>query len=75
MKINSKIAIGAGYGFAIVDSSVVKGVTLKNTNQLVKVNGEIYPLYKGQTYEDSRNIDDFLDGCDNEMNISTHIVN
>ena len=75
MKINSKIAIGAGYGFTIVDSSVAKGIALKNTNQLVKVNDEIYPLYKGQTYEDSRNIDDILDHSDDEMNILTHIVN
>ena len=75
MKTNSKIAIGAGYGFAIVNSSDVKGIALKNTNQLVKVNGEIYPLYKGQTYEDSRKIDNVLDNCDNEMNIPTHIVN
>lgn len=75
MKINSKIAIGAGYGFTIIDSPTVKGIALKNTNQFVKVNGEIYPLYKGQTYEDSRNIDDILDHCNNEMNILAHIVN
>lgn len=75
MKINSKIAIGAGYGFTIIDSPTVKGIALKNTNQFVKVNGEIYPLYKGQTYEDSRNIDYILDHCNNEMNILAHIVN
>lgn len=56
-----KIAVGAGYGFAVVPSECVKGISFKNTGQIVSVDGEVYPLYKGETYDDSRRIDAILD--------------
>lgn len=56
-----KIAVGAGYGFAVVPSEHVRGISLKNTGQIVSVDGGVYPLYKGKTYDDSRRIDAILD--------------
>lgn len=53
-KINTKIAVGVGYKFAVVNANAVKNIELQNTYVLVKVQDEVYPLYKGKTYEDSR---------------------
>ena len=70
-----KIAIGAGYGFAVVPSECVKGISLKNTGQIVSVDGEMYPLYKGETYEDSRQVDAILDSGEfEEYQISNCLV-
>ena len=59
--IESKIAVGVGYDFVIVSSEKVRGISLKNTWTPVKVDGEIYPLYKGAEYVDSAKIDVIMD--------------
>lgn len=75
MNIKTKIAVGAGYNFTITDTANVRGIAIKNTYQLVKVNGKVYPLHKGKTYEDSRKIAVVLDDCSNEMIIDEYLVN
>jgi hypothetical protein len=59
--IKVMIAVGVGYEFAIVNRDEVKNINLKNTYQIVSVDGLTYPVYKGTTYEDSRLVDDVLD--------------
>jgi hypothetical protein len=57
-----KVAVGVGYEFAILSSNLIKDIKLNSTETLVSVDGEVYPLYNGETYEDSRKIDEILDG-------------
>lgn len=42
-------------------------VNLIETGTKVEVNGEEFPLYKGETFEESRKIDDLLDSGDYEI--------
>ena len=74
MSIEVKVAVKVGYNFAIVDKSEVRGIKLKPSHTLVKVGDEIYPLNSGETYEDSRKLDDILD-CNTEYSISEYQVN
>ena len=59
--IEVKLAVGVGYEFAIINSDEVHGISLKNTHSLVSVNDEVYPLYKGETFNDSKKIDEIMD--------------
>ena len=59
--MNVKIAVAVGYYFAIVDSEDVKGIALKQSGELVSVNGESFMVYKGETFQDSQKIDDLMD--------------
>lgn len=60
--LDTKFAVGVGYEFIIVSGDLLCGIRLKNTHGLVAVNEEVYPLYKGETYDDSTKIDAIMDG-------------
>lgn len=76
MSIEVKIAVGVGEKFAIVNSSEIKHISLKNTNTLVTVDGETYPLYKGKTFAESQKVDDFFDNNPvTEKYINDHLAN
>lgn len=59
--IITKIAVGVGEVFAIVNSNEVRGISLKKTDTIVIVDDKAYCLYKGSTFDDSLKIDDLLD--------------
>lgn len=64
--ISKKIALGAGYYFAIVnDNDVSKDIKLYDTEVKINKDGVIYDLYKGNTFNDSRLIDNILDKYEN----------
>ena len=76
MSIECRIAIGVGTRFAIVSSHNVGHIALKNTNTLIKVDDETFPLHKGKTFEESCKVDDYFDTHSvKEMNIREHLVN
>lgn len=70
----NKIAVGVGYSFAIVNASEVAGISLKDTNQFVKVDDIVYSLYKGEAFADSQMLDAVLDNAAEEMSINSHLV-
>ncbi len=75
MSIELRLALGVGQKFAIVNGSKVGHIAIKNTHTLVKVDDEVFPLYKGKTYEDSRKVDEYFDNNSvKEMDINDHIV-
>lgn len=65
------VAVKVGYVFCIVPSTMVKGIELSNTNTLVDVEGNVYPLYCGKTYPDSRKVDALID----DNNLETYNIN
>ena len=74
MSINVKIALGVGRKFAIVDSSDVRHINLKNTGTIVYVDGDPYVLVKGNTFADSQKVDDFFDSNGvTELDIDKHL--
>lgn len=73
--ITCKVAVGVGYRFAIVDSRKVKHISLKWTGELVSVDKDVYPLYKGETFEESTKVDAVLNsGKYTELNIREHLT-
>jgi hypothetical protein len=69
------VAVGVGYNFAIVPAEKTRNIKLKKTDTLVKVDDLVYPLYKGETFEESRKVDNLLDSTDVfERELSGHIV-
>lgn len=71
--IKTKIAIGVGYNFVVANSEDVKGIALEGTGINVEVGNQVYPLYKGTTFGESRKIDEIMDsGKYTERKISAH---
>lgn len=56
------IAVKSGYYFAIADRTALGLIDLDDAEQKVKVENEVYDLYRGSTYSDARKIDDYIDG-------------
>ena len=73
--MKKKIAVGAGYYFTLVTEDELEGINVRKTETVVSVEGENYPLYKGETFFDSRKIDNIMDRIVNkdlsEMRIET----
>lgn len=64
------IAIGAGYSFGLLDDeSKLNGISVEQRGS-VEIDGTTFPLFKGKTFEDSRQIDSLLDGLQ-EYDIKT----
>ena len=75
MSIEIRVAVGVGEKFAILNGSRIGHISLQNTHTLVEVDGEIYNLYKGRTFEDSRKVDDYFDmNPVIELNIKDHLA-
>lgn len=55
-----KVAVGVGYVFSVVPREEIVGIRLKPTHKVVFFEGDAYPLYKGETFEDSQKIDKIL---------------
>ena len=55
-----KIAVCAGYYFGIIEESKANHIDLELDGYILKDN-EVYQLFRGKTFEDSRKIDTILD--------------
>ncbi|HEO7844362.1 TPA: DEAD/DEAH box helicase family protein [Streptococcus agalactiae] len=64
---SEKLAVKVGKEFIIEDEKIFDGINLVETGTKVEVNGEEFPLYKGETFEESRKIDDLLDSGNYEI--------
>ncbi len=75
--LDEKIAVKVGYYYALLDKEKLKDVKLSETGisiypQNDNFKGSIYPLYAGETFGDSREIDKFFDELANEIkNVDT----
>ena len=56
-----KKAVNVGYVFNVFDEKDLIGINLHEINAYVKFHGDIYKLNVGNTFEDSRKIDDLMD--------------
>lgn len=56
-----KKAVNVGYSFNIFNPEQLEGIELKKMDVFVNFRGDIYPLYNGKTFEDSKKIDKLLD--------------
>ena len=56
-----RIAVGVGYTFTLVPIAETEGINLKESGNIVAVDGQEYPLMKGTAFEDSRKVDALLD--------------
>lgn len=54
-------AVKSGYSFNLFTEQEVSHISLEKTGGKVKVEGEIYPLYRGSTFSESQKVDDMLD--------------
>ena len=66
-QISEKLAVKVGKEFILEDENTFDGITLIETGTKVEVNEEEFPLYKGETFEESRKIDDLLDSGNYEV--------
>ena len=64
---SEKLAVKVGKEFILKDEKIFDGINLIETGTKVEVNGEEFPLYKGETFEESRKIDDLLDSGNYEI--------
>lgn len=64
---SEKLAVKVGKEFILEDENIFDGINLIETGTKVEVNGEEIPLYKGETFEESRKIDDLLDSGNYEI--------
>ena len=64
---SEKLVVKVGKEFILEDENVFDGINLIETGTKVEVNGEEIPLYKGETFEESRKIDDLLDSGNYEI--------
>ena len=64
---SEKLAVKVGKEFILEDENIFDGINLIETGTKVEVNGEEFPLYKGETFEESRKIDDLLDSGNYEI--------
>lgn len=62
---NEVIAVSAGYEFGLFHKRELENIHLRKNGIQVQVDGSIYNLYKGETFEDSQKIDKLLDNLDN----------
>ncbi|HHH4970588.1 TPA: helicase-related protein [Streptococcus pyogenes] len=70
---SEKLAVKVGKEFILEDENTFDGINLIETGTKVEVNGEEIPLYKGETFEESRKIDDLLDSGNYEIHkLSEH---
>lgn len=60
----NKIAIKVGYEYIVANKEELSGISLVYTGQ--EING--YPLYKGETFEDSQKLDKIFDSGKYEIN-------
>ncbi|MHC5848309.1 hypothetical protein ACYT7O_11100, partial [Streptococcus pyogenes] len=51
---SEKLAVKVGKEFILEDENIFDGINLIETGTKVEVNGEEIPLYKGETFEESR---------------------
>ncbi|MBU5669274.1 DEAD/DEAH box helicase family protein [Peptoniphilus sp. MSJ-1] len=58
---NEKIAVKVGREFIFEDTDVFKEISLVETGNEVEIDGEKFSLYKGETFEESRKLDEILD--------------
>lgn len=70
--MEEKVAVKSGYYFEIFNKSDIPN-TLVNSNRKVKLNDEIFDLYKGNSLEDERVIDNMF-GARMGHSIDEHIV-
>ena len=61
-------AVCSGHEFGLFHSWELTGIQLKETEIRVQVDEYEYILYKGETFEDSKKIDDLLDKTGGEIN-------
>lgn len=61
----NRIAVGVGYVFNLIEAETAArmGIALRESGTVVTVDGKDYPVMKGRTYEDARQIDRLLDAC------------
>lgn len=59
--MEKRIAVGVGYYFNLVSNQDVKHIELEETGTYLDINGKMYPLYKGTTFEESKKVDAVLD--------------
>lgn len=64
---SEKLAVKVGKEFILEDENTFNGIKLIETGTKVEVNGEEIPLYKAETFEESRKIDDLLDSGNYEI--------
>lgn len=64
---SEKLAVKVGKEFILEDENTFDGINLIETGTKVEVNGEGFHLYKGETFEESRKIDDLLDSGNYEI--------
>ena len=63
---SEKLAVKVGKEFILEDENTFHGINFIETGTKVEINGEEFPLYKGETFEESRKIDDLLDSGNHE---------
>lgn len=64
---SEKLAVKVGKEFILEDEDIFDGINLIETGTKVEVNGEEIPLFKGETFEESRKIDNLLDSRNYEI--------
>ena len=57
--MSEKVALKSGYYFNIFDKDIVNA-DLEITDTRIKLNNQIYRIYRGKTFEDSQRIDDLF---------------
>ncbi|WP_185714454.1 hypothetical protein, partial [Bacillus licheniformis] len=58
---DDKIAIKVGMEFVLADKSAISYIKLSETQSAVLVDGVEYPLFKGETFEESKKVDELID--------------
>jgi len=58
---DEKIAIKVGTEFVLADKSEISYIKLSETQSAVMVDGVEYPLFKGETFEESKKVDELID--------------
>ena len=61
VKKEEKIAIKVGTEFVLADKSEISYIKLSETQSAVLVDGVEYPLFKGETFEESKKVNELID--------------
>ncbi len=69
-----KKAIAAGYYFCLVSEEETEGISLSDSGIRVCVYGTTYPVYKGDTFQDSQAVDMLMDNANSDMLISDYRI-
>ena len=64
---SEKLAVKVGEEFILEDENSFDRIKLIETETKVEINGEEFTLYKGETFDESRKIDDLLDSGNYEI--------